>query len=154
VAVGAERAGDDIADAHAIAHLRDRAFLMRAEHFERAVLILRRLRRQLDRSRLLDEMLLPRRVAERAPGRHAAPFADARIRIDPRRDGELAGARFMAIRLAHGLLLRGALRRPLIAFKLQIVMGLMSQRSGAKCFANHEPVCAHARPTEGRSLVS
>src|SRR5262245_9849715 len=101
MAVGTERAGDDVADAHAIAHLRDRAVVVRSEHFERTVLVLRRLRRQRDRLRLLEEILLPRGIAEGAPGRHAASFADPRIRIDPRRQSELARTCFVAIRLAH-----------------------------------------------------
>ena len=59
----------------------------------------------VDRAGFLHDMLLPRRGAERAPRRHAAAFADARVRIEPGRDREFACALFVFVGLAHGLLL-------------------------------------------------
>src|SRR5436309_6268267 len=79
--VGADRAGDHVPDAHAIAHLRERTFGVLTEDLERTVLILRSLRRQLDGGGFLDQMLLPRGIAEPAPQRHATSLADAVIRI-------------------------------------------------------------------------
>jgi len=44
MAIGADDAGDDVADRHAIAHLRNRRVVVLAEHLERAVLELGGLR--------------------------------------------------------------------------------------------------------------
>ena len=75
MAVGADHAGHDAADAHAIAHLRDRGFVVVAEYFKRAVLefgLLRPHRRNaLRRFRSLPhQMFLPGGIAIGAPRRH------------------------------------------------------------------------------------
>ena len=106
MAVGADHAGDHVADRHAVAHLRERAVVVLAEHFQRAVLVLRRLRRQFDAPPPpCTSMLLPRRVAERAPRRHAAAFADAIVRIEPGRDREFARTLFKFVGRSHAVLL-------------------------------------------------
>src|SRR6201999_4599124 len=73
VAIRAQDAGDGVTDRHAIAHLRQRAVLMLAEHLDRAVLeplFLRPKRRQFggERGGLLGDMFFARRVAKAAPG--------------------------------------------------------------------------------------
>ncbi len=69
-------------------------FVVLAEDLQGAVLELEGLRRQFDGLRLRDGVsLAARRVAKRAPRRHAAAFADARVRVEARRNREFAGAR-------------------------------------------------------------
>src|ERR1700730_11996426 len=74
--VGADHARNRVADGHAIAHLRDRGVVVRAENPERAVLVLRGLR--LDRDiggdsfRIPGELLPARGGAQRAPDPHRA----------------------------------------------------------------------------------
>ena len=75
MAIGADHAGDDVADRHAIAHLRNRRVVVLAEHLERAVLELGGLRLiGCDRIRgvsgLPRQMLFARGITERAPDRH------------------------------------------------------------------------------------
>jgi len=88
----ADHPGDDVADAHAVAHLRQRAFVVVAEHLQRAVLESRRLRRQhgCNRRGFHRHLLLAGGVAERAPGRHR-PLSwavDLRVRVETRLDGK------------------------------------------------------------------
>ena len=68
MAVGADHAGDGVADAHAIAHLRDRPFVVLAEHLQRAVLVLRGLRLVRDVGgnvlRITRKLLLARGIAK------------------------------------------------------------------------------------------
>ena len=112
MAVGADHAGDGVADRHAVAHLGDRRLVMLAEHGQRAVPVLRVLRPQVDDlgrgRRLLARVVLgPGGVAERAPQRHAARAAgllDAAVRIEAGGDRQLAAAEFLLVRWAgHGL---------------------------------------------------
>src|SRR5262249_60256424 len=75
MAIGAHDAGDDVADRHAIAHLRSRGVVVLAEHLERAVLELGGLRLfGCDHIRgvsgLPRQMLFARNITERAPDRH------------------------------------------------------------------------------------
>src|SRR5882672_1141622 len=99
VAVSADDAGDDVTDSHAVAHLRNRGFIVVTKDLERTVLELRRLRsnhRDLCRCRrgLPGHVLLAGRVAKRAPCRHrllAWPL-NAGIRIKPSLDSQRAGA--------------------------------------------------------------
>jgi hypothetical protein len=75
MAIGADDAGDDVADRHAIAHLRNRRVVVLAEYLERAVLELRGLRLfGYDRIRgvrgLPRQVLFARGITERAPDRH------------------------------------------------------------------------------------
>jgi hypothetical protein len=75
MAIGADNAGNDVADRHAIAHLRNRRVVVLAEHLERAVLELRGLRlfgwdRIRGVSGLPCQVLFARGVTERAPDRH------------------------------------------------------------------------------------
>ena len=58
---------------------------------------------------LLHQVLLARGIAERAPQRHAAPFADAVIGIQPGRNGKLARTRFVTVGPSHPALLAQAL---------------------------------------------
>ena len=117
MAVGADHAGDDVADPHAIAHLGDGRRVVLPEDLERAVLEFRRLRRDGGDLRrrgvgLARHVLGAGRVAERAPCRHRplpGPL-DPGIRIEAGRDRELAGAGFIRIRASHG--------RPPVCFRL------------------------------------
>src|SRR5262249_48088904 len=75
MAIGADDAGDDVANRHAIAHLRNRRLVVLAEHLERAVLELGGLRLfGCDRiggvSGLPRQGLFARGVTERATDRH------------------------------------------------------------------------------------
>src|SRR5262249_30844324 len=75
MAIGADDAGDDVADRHAIAHLRNRRVVVLAEHLERAVLELGGLRLfGCDRIRgvsgLQRQVLLASGGAQRDPARH------------------------------------------------------------------------------------
>jgi len=75
MAIGTDDAGDDVADRHAIAHLRNRRVVVLAEHLERPVLELGGLRlfggdRFRGVSGLPRQVLFARGVTERAPGRH------------------------------------------------------------------------------------
>src|SRR5262249_31270647 len=75
MAIGAHDAGDDVADRHAIAHLRNRRVVVLAEHLERAVLELGGLRLfGGDRIRGVNgvprQMLFARNITESAPARH------------------------------------------------------------------------------------
>ena len=115
VTVGADHAGHGIADRHAVAHLGDRRGIVIADHGERTVPILRRLRPKVDDRRrgllrLARVQLRARRVAEGAPRGHAAFAARLRhaaVGIDACRDGKLAGAGLGRIGTAgHGCLLR------------------------------------------------
>jgi hypothetical protein len=75
MAIGADDAGDDVADRHAITHLRNRRVVVLAEQLERAVLELGSLRlfgcdpirgvRDLPR-----QVLFAGGITERAPDRH------------------------------------------------------------------------------------
>jgi hypothetical protein len=108
VPIGTDHAGHDVADRHAIAHLRDGCFVVLAEDFERAILKFRCLRcysRNLGcRSRSLSRHVLgARRIAERAPGRHrplAGPL-DPGIRIEAGRARQFAGAVLIGVRASH-----------------------------------------------------
>jgi hypothetical protein len=112
VAVRADDARGHIADRHAVAHLRERRFIMRAEHFEGAILMLRLLRTQrcyiLGRERgFARKMLLPRGIAIGAPRRHralAGPL-DPALRIDAGFNLQFARAFLIGICPAHYLLL-------------------------------------------------
>ena len=115
MAVGADHAGDDVADRHAVAHLRDRGIVVLAEHLQRAVLVLRGLRRDGDISRnslrLPRKMLLARGIAKRAPERHralAGPI-DPGVRVQARFESHGPGAVLIAIG-SHLILLAHALR--------------------------------------------
>src|SRR5262249_52321507 len=109
MSIGADDAGDGVADAHAIAHLRQRRLVMLTEHRERAVLKFGPLRLQRSdtgrgRRGLLQQMFLPGRIAIGAPSRHRAharPFAAA-VGIDPSRTAKLAGAFLIRVGAAHG----------------------------------------------------
>src|SRR5262249_57062778 len=75
MAIGAHDAGDDVADRHAIAHLRNRRVVVLAEHLEWPVLELGCLRpfggdRIRGVSGLPRQMLFARGITERAPDRH------------------------------------------------------------------------------------
>ena len=103
MAVGADHAGDDVADRHAIAHLRDRRVVVLAEHLERAVLVLRCLRLERDIGcnglRIPRKLLLARGVTKQAPGRHrplAGPI-DLRIGVKPGFDGQSPGPLLVGI---------------------------------------------------------
>ena len=107
MAVGADHAGDDVADRHAVLHLRDRGRLVLAEDLQRAVLVLGGLRRnprdvRTRRGCLTRQMLGARRIAERAPQRHGslARTLDARIGVEPGRDGQGPRALLVGIQIA------------------------------------------------------
>ena len=108
VAVGADHAGHDVADRHAIAHLSDSGFVVLAEDFERAILkgrCLRCDRRNLCcRSRGLSRHVFgARRIAERAPCRHrplAGPF-DPGIRIEAGRARQFTGTGLIGVGASH-----------------------------------------------------
>ena len=105
MAVGTDDAGHHVAETHAVAHLRDRALLMVADHRQRRVTVSLGLRRQLDRSRLGDDLLGSRRARERAPGGHAtvaSRLGNPRVRVETRRCGELARPRFKRIATSFG----------------------------------------------------
>ncbi len=106
MAVGADHAGHDIADRHAVTHLLDGRRVVLAEHLQRRVLealLLRTQHRNLRRGGigLARELLLAGGVAIQAPGRLAAAFADAGIRIDARGEAEFAGALLVGIGSSH-----------------------------------------------------
>jgi hypothetical protein len=108
VAVGADHAGHDIADRHAIAHLRDSRFVVAAKDFERAILKFRGLR--CDRRNLCcrirslaRHVFGARRIAERAPCRHrslAGPL-DPGIRIEAGRARQFTGAALVGVGTSH-----------------------------------------------------
>ena len=107
MAIGANDAGNDIADHHAIAHLRNGRVIMLAEYLERGILEYRRLRllRDLYSSglRLALHVLGARCIAELAPRRHGAlprPL-DAAIGINAGRRAKLAGALLIRDRSSH-----------------------------------------------------
>ncbi len=108
VAVGADHAGDRVAHAHAGAHLRQRRLAVLAEDGERRVAVGSFLRRQFERGRLRGEMFVARRLAELAPGRHAASArflartGDAAVGIEAGRQGQFAGTGFVGIGATHG----------------------------------------------------
>src|SRR5262249_6232653 len=106
MAVGADHAGHDIADRHAILHLGNGGRIMLAKNLERRVLeafVLRAQVRDLGfRSlRLARQMLLARRIAIETPGGLAAALADPRIRIDAGRKAKLPGTLLIGIGPPH-----------------------------------------------------
>jgi len=103
--VGADCTGDDVADAHAVPHLRDGGLIVLSEDLQRRLLEFRRLRRQFDRQcgGLTREVLGARGIAKRTPHRHGALAGplDPGIRIKASSGGEFAGALFVRVRSAH-----------------------------------------------------
>ncbi len=101
VAVGADHAGDDVADGHRVAHLRQRAFVVIAEHLERRVLEFGRLGRQGGRGRsgLGSHLLLARCVSIGAPRRHRTLTGtlDPAVRVDAGSNAKLARANLIGI---------------------------------------------------------
>src|SRR5262249_30800282 len=110
MAIGADHAGDDIADRHAIAHLRNRRLVVLAEHLERAVLELGGLRlfggdRIRGASGLLRQVLFARGVTERAPDRHR-PLAwplDSAVGVEAGFAGHFTRTLLVWIGSAHAL---------------------------------------------------
>jgi hypothetical protein len=111
VPVGADDAGDHVADAHGVAHLGDGRFVVAAEHLERAVAELRWLRLARDVGRrgigLSLHVLGARRIAEGAPERHGAlprPL-DPCIGVEAGCASKLARARRVWVGLCHHVFL-------------------------------------------------
>ena len=110
--IGAHDASDDVADRHAIAHLRNRRVVVLAEHLERAVLELGGLRLfGCDRIRgvsgLLRQVLFARGIAERAPDRHR-PLAwplDSAVGVEASFAGHFTRTLLVWIGSVHGLAL-------------------------------------------------
>jgi hypothetical protein len=106
VTVGADDAGDDVADRHAVTHLCDGCVLVPAEHLQRRVLEPLLLRPQLrdalgGLADLARQLLLAGSVTVKRPRRLAAAHADARIRLDTRGETQLAGTLTVWVR-SHG----------------------------------------------------
>ena len=102
--VRADHAGDDVADRHAVAHLRNRGLVVLAENLERAVLEFRGLRRSRGDARggvrgLTRHVLGARGIAKRAPDRHRALAGT----IDPDVGIEAGGSRQRAGALLVGV---------------------------------------------------
>src|SRR5262249_34992273 len=112
MAIGADDAGDDVVDRHAIAHLRNRRVVVLAEHLERAVLELGGLRlfgghRNRGVSGLPRQVLFARRVTARAPDRHR-PLAwphDSAIGVEAGFAGHFPRTLLVSIGSAHSLAL-------------------------------------------------
>jgi hypothetical protein len=109
MAVRTDDAGHNIADAHAVAHLRNRSFVVLAEHLQRAVLKFRPLRLHRCNAgrgvrRLAHQMLLARGIAIGAPRRHRAHARalNAAVGIDSGGAAKLASSFLMRIRASHG----------------------------------------------------
>jgi len=96
MAVGAHHAGNNVADAHAVTHLRDGCLVMLTEHLQRHVLERRRLRRQFERRRFRRHVLAACGIAKRTPGRHhlAARSSYACVRIMACQHGKFSGHGF------------------------------------------------------------
>jgi hypothetical protein len=87
VPVGTDHAGDDVTDRHAVAHLRNRAYVVMFKDLERRILkpgLLRTKVCDLGGHRLgfAGDIFLPRCIAIEAPRGLATTFSDAGIRID------------------------------------------------------------------------
>ncbi len=105
MAIGANDAGDSIADAHAGLHLRNRAGLVRAQHHQRAVPVGFGLRRKRCGGLRRRAFLIfgARSITKLAPGRHrpeARPL-DAGLRIDTRCKCKRARTIFVFVFLSH-----------------------------------------------------
>jgi hypothetical protein len=104
VAVGTDHPGNDAADRHAVAHLRNSRRIALAENLERRGFVLLCLCRDggdlhCRVGLLACHMLGSRRVTERAPGRHrslARPIAAA-VRIEACGDHQFAGALLVGV---------------------------------------------------------
>src|SRR5262249_54413138 len=112
MAIGAHDAGDDVADRHAITHLRNRGVVVLAEHLERAVLELAGLRLfGCDRIRgvrgLPRQVLFARGVTERAPGpyRPLAEPLDSAVGVEAGFAGHFTRTLLVWIGSAHSLAL-------------------------------------------------
>ncbi|CCE07269.1 hypothetical protein BRAS3843_2020030 [Bradyrhizobium sp. STM 3843] len=147
MAVGADHAGHGVADRHAIAHLRKRRVLVLAEHLQRAVLILGRLRPARhgvgERLRVTRKLLLAGGVVKRAPQRHR-PLpgpVDLGIGIEAGFNRQLSRPLSVGIG-SHLILLSQAVTGPETRHGLQI--------SGQRDVRSRKPLCKQ----RGRSRSS